>query len=672
MADTTTAGDDTVLTTASTATQGAKKGRGRKGTTTKGRKTKAQKEAIVEFEQVQEPAEQVQSSPPPQPGKAARGKKRGSEAVDESTLTATSEAPARKKRTTKNRESVATEDTAVEAQEDHEMADANEPKKAGQKKGRASAQTKRKASTARSSASSIRSTTPVQSVPAQFPDDDEIERQLEAELDRFTDDEEIRADSDSERTRAKTKSSRGKKQPEKKTSQDFAMFDPDPIQPDEEDMEDELNALRAEMATEKLPVHDVEPEPEPAPAPKEEPELQVPKKGRKPGFRKASKQTKSKKVEPAEIPLPDEEPEPVKPSSTKQQPEAPPEERDASLGSNGTVVRTSDHGRQATQKKGRGRPPKAPVAPEPQSEADELADDAVELVAPPPRKGMEPPKASSVSQGSVPFEKWAAETAEPANDAGRDRTSKASQAAPEATEPPAKRGRGRPPKQQSVESLPADPEAQLQEEANNADMRAAAEEDVESAEEADEEDSGLSAVKEASEIVSMVDDGAEPPSTPGHGVSPSASARQAVLSPSQSPQSSDAENHPPSAKQAAEVTTKRVALAPVEATPVRGSPSRRNAIAGLQSKTPWEALDIDAILGTPLAGGDDKENGPERLLKKGRELTSPEKRMTVEEWIYHNAGQAENLLKQECEAMVSRFESEGTKAMRVLEGLVVE
>jgi hypothetical protein len=46
--------------------------------------------------------------------------------------------------------------------------------------------------------------------------------------------------------------------------------------------------------------------------------------------------------------------------------------------------------------------------------------------------------------------------------------------------------------------------------------------------------------------------------------------------------------------------------------------------------------------------------------------------MTVQEWIYYNASEAEKKLKYECESIVNRFESEGSKAMRVLEGLVVE
>lgn len=99
---------------------------------------------------------------------------------------------------------------------------------------------------------------------------------------------------------------------------------------------------------------------------------------------------------------------------------------------------------------------------------------------------------------------------------------------------------------------------------------------------------------------------------------------------------------------------------------MRGSPSKRHAVGGLQSTTLWTAVDLDMVFSP------DKENGVDKLLRKGGELTSPEKNMTVEEWIYHNAGLAEQKLKEECEAMVSSFEKEGTRAMRVLEGLVVD
>ncbi len=105
-------------------------------------------------------------------------------------------------------------------------------------------------------------------------------------------------------------------------------------------------------------------------------------------------------------------------------------------------------------------------------------------------------------------------------------------------------------------------------------------------------------------------------------------------------------------------------------TPVRtGSPSKRtNVIGGLHSTIPWTAADLELVFGGDKENGD----GTNALLRGGSDLSTPEKGMTVEEWIYYNAGQAEKRLKHECESMVSAFEREGTRAMRVLEELVVD
>ena len=147
--------------------------------------------------------------------------------------------------------------------------------------------------------------------------------------------------------------------------------------------------------------------------------------------------------------------------------------------------------------------------------------------------------------------------------------------------------------------------------------------------------------------------------------------------PSQSPQSSDAENQPPSSKAPATVrkavtphsTTTRIPLA--ASTPTM-SPSKRNVIAGLQTTHPWTAVDIDHVfIRTPS-----DENSPGKLFvaeamdkaKKGG-LTSPERQMTVEQWILHNAEMAEEKLRNECEGMVGIFESQGTRAIRALEGI---
>jgi len=149
--------------------------------------------------------------------------------------------------------------------------------------------------------------------------------------------------------------------------------------------------------------------------------------------------------------------------------------------------------------------------------------------------------------------------------------------------------------------------------------------------------------------------------------------------PSQSPQSSDAENHPPSSKPSAVTkktatphsTTKRTPLAPT--TPSL-SPSKRNVIAGLQTLHPWTTVDLEAIFMKSPGGENVIGNGADMLVDavdkiRNGHLTSPEKRMTVEEWIHHNAQMAEEKLKNDCERMVGKFESEGTKAMRALEGV---
>lgn len=153
----------------------------------------------------------------------------------------------------------------------------------------------------------------------------------------------------------------------------------------------------------------------------------------------------------------------------------------------------------------------------------------------------------------------------------------------------------------------------------------------------------------------------------GGNVSPLPSARS---TPSLSPQSSDAENQPPFTKPSAQRTpvlspskqpSGRVPLA--ASTP---SPSKRNANAGsLKTSQPWAPIDIENAL---FGKDSDKENAGFNGKATG-DLSSPEKKMTVDEWIMWNAKNGEERLKQECERLVSQFEKEGTRAMRVLEGI---
>ncbi|KAI5463826.1 hypothetical protein BGZ63DRAFT_200746 [Mariannaea sp. PMI_226] len=609
--------EDSVLTTGSNMTQVGKKGKVRKTAASKVKKAKARKkEAVGETDAIIE-----EDVPLPQP---SRGKKRESTAMDDSTMTA-SQAPASKKRATRKHGTDTMASSILDSHDDADMPQTSAPKKAGKKKTAKSARDVSATSTA--------------SVHETFPDDDEIERQLEADLARpLSEDEEITVDSDSERSRYKERRVSKAQVEAVESSKDYAMFNPTPVEPQDEEIEDELKALQTEMEVE-------EPDTETQ-------DLHVPKKGRKAGgTRKASKTTKTKKTRAPT-------PEPVEEENLASEPEAEVEEpvQEDSLASTETVVKNTAATRESIGKRGRGRPSKASLAPrESTGQAPVVKTQAEQPTAPYTEPLDEPP----IEPAQAPAKR------------GRGRPSKASlapQVSPVAEsqlEAPPKRGRGRPSKK-SIEARLSMEAASMQEQSGG--IRDPVEERSIDPKEAATKLPAVS-FEEPSQSPTGKDASPNPPSTPGRGISPATSARQAAISPSQSPQSSDAENQPPSARP--EASVKRVVLAPVAATPMRGSPSKRNMMAGLRSTTPWVELDVDAILGSPRTNGD-KENAKERFLKQGKTLTSPEKSMTVEEWIQYNAGEAEKKLKDECEAMVSRFESEGSKAMRVLEGLVVD
>ncbi|CAG7924421.1 unnamed protein product [Penicillium olsonii] len=143
--------------------------------------------------------------------------------------------------------------------------------------------------------------------------------------------------------------------------------------------------------------------------------------------------------------------------------------------------------------------------------------------------------------------------------------------------------------------------------------------------------------------------------------------------PSPSPQSSDAENRPPSSRPSS-------ARPPVQSTPKHPefhptltastpSPSKRNPNAGFgPSGHPWTPVDIDEAL---FGEASDKENADLSGLFNGVKggLTSPEKKMTVQEWITWNAKNSEDRLKRECERLVGQFEKEGARALRRIEAI---
>lgn len=143
--------------------------------------------------------------------------------------------------------------------------------------------------------------------------------------------------------------------------------------------------------------------------------------------------------------------------------------------------------------------------------------------------------------------------------------------------------------------------------------------------------------------------------------------------PSLSPQSSDAENRPPSSRPSA-------SRPPIHSTPKQPefraplaastpSPSKHNANGGFgPSGHPWTPVDIDEVL---FGEASDKGNADLSGLFKGVKagLTSPEKKMTVQEWIVWNAKNGEERLKRECERLVGQFEKEGGRAMQRLEAI---
>ena len=149
--------------------------------------------------------------------------------------------------------------------------------------------------------------------------------------------------------------------------------------------------------------------------------------------------------------------------------------------------------------------------------------------------------------------------------------------------------------------------------------------------------------------------------------------------PALSPQSSDAENQPPSSRPSAQrpplslqsPSKSQSTQVPIAPTTPTASPSI-GAGSRLQTTHPWTMVDLEQIFqGTPAP---DKENNPFAFgnSKVGAQnpLTSPEKELSVEQWIHSNARTGEEKLRNECERLVGKFESEGMRALKALEGIV--
>lgn len=663
------------MTAASKASKKTTKGK-KAASTTRARKTRAKKDEAVEVPEdgPEEEAAPVPASPP----KPARGRKRSSEELEDAVLT-NAEAPAPKKRATKTRKargSNVTEASSV----DTDMLDAPEPsKKPGPKKTRTASGT-RKASGSRT-ARELSTASADSAAPAAVPNDDEIDRQLEADLERpLSDDEGILADPDTKKAAASRmnaevrQDSKADELLNHTATNDFAMFDPAPAQPTDAQINADLKTMEEEMEVDQK--HETE-------------EVIVPKKGRKAGTRKASKQTAVEKIV-----------EPVLPASTGQsqsqshmdaEAEEPDEiaEADVSFGSNGTVVRKSvgrtSLGRSSLARNSlgsvtstasikttakRGRPPKKSKLPE------TVKDESTPVPAVPDVVTIPAPEPVDLEAAPAPV----------AVEGTKKRTSTGK--------------RGRPPKNPKPADVVPEMPAPTKAAAGSKPQNVTTEVHIESATVQESFSAAVGTPRVARKPVPAPKDSpfairkddpsasssatnvlAVPPKTPRHHASPAQSAKQATISPSPSPQASDAENRPPSSKpNTASSRGKRIPHVPLPAaaTPTRQmspskqlSPSKQNVIGSLQSAEPWTAVDLDAVFGGLHNDQEDTNGAADRFFAKGGELTEQERDMTVEEWIYYNAGQAEQKLKFECETMVMAFEKEGTRAMRALEGLVV-
>jgi hypothetical protein len=149
-----------------------------------------------------------------------------------------------------------------------------------------------------------------------------------------------------------------------------------------------------------------------------------------------------------------------------------------------------------------------------------------------------------------------------------------------------------------------------------------------------------------------------------------------------SPQYSDKENEPKSAarslmKNAVAATLRSpsntskvpLALGTPNRSPLKTRVSPSKQISHLSSTIPWSAVDLDLALTAspqPTPG-----RLSQQLAAAAGILTSPEKAMSVEEWIRHRAEQSEADLRRRCEQKVAAFETEGLRALQSLCGIDV-
>jgi hypothetical protein len=112
-----------------------------------------------------------------------------------------------------------------------------------------------------------------------------------------------------------------------------------------------------------------------------------------------------------------------------------------------------------------------------------------------------------------------------------------------------------------------------------------------------------------------------------------------------------------------------LALGTPNRSPLKARASPNKQISHLSSTVPWSAVDLDLALTAapqPTPG-----RLSQQLAAAAGILTSPEKTMSVEEWVRHRAEQSEADLRRRCEQKVAAFEQEGLRALQSLSGIDV-
>ncbi|EME46491.1 hypothetical protein DOTSEDRAFT_169130 [Dothistroma septosporum NZE10] len=157
------------------------------------------------------------------------------------------------------------------------------------------------------------------------------------------------------------------------------------------------------------------------------------------------------------------------------------------------------------------------------------------------------------------------------------------------------------------------------------------------------------------------------PDTPGHFPSPSGSDKENV--PSSVVQPSAKQAQPAIILSPTKTTRIPLAASTPNCSPAKMLFSPSKQLSHLVSSAPWIAADLESVLVPSPQASPGKLSS--QLAAAAGVLASPEKKMSVEQWVRHRAQRGEEELRKRCEQMVATFEKEGMRAVESLSGIRV-